>query len=556
MPARTSTQNQLLPQQRQELQRRRRQHQRGGARAPAERRHGRRPRLDLYGEVAGGGGGVGLGGQRKALEVAGLVLLVLRLVVRVERVRRVAGDVHAAARGAVPQRRAVGERAGVVDVGAEPAEVLGSGVQRAPRPGQVRHAARRHQRRVPALPREVHGELGLAVVPQHAPVALEVARRDALGVLVDEPEQVHLRRALARPRRRAGVRRQPPQQARVEALRVGRLGVPVAVRGPPHLAHDHRHVAVPHGPQRRHQRVEVGVEHVGVQHAVVVHWRRAAVEEGVVQREVLVQVQAQERVDVHGEGRAVPSQEPHHVRHQPRDVGAEPPRRRNRVAPRGVVHVGVQRHGRLDPVADPGVVQSVLDVLQRRERDVDEGPVVRLQERLVADGHVLDGDAAVEVVAPDVVLDPVPGLAGVGGQAREHGVGDGDHDLDAGAGERAHGGGVGIEQLHLLDAVVPEHLHHGLGRQRVRRLRAPVHPQRRRRPHRAGAEQHRRREPRRHPHGTAVRASWSRREPLGPPDWVANEWTDFGAGLYCTVATVAGEDASGILGRSSSGSRN
>jgi len=96
----------------------------------------------------------------------------------------------------------------------------------------------------------------------------------------------------------------------------------------------------------------------------------------------------------------------------------------------------------------------------------------------------LDCDAAVEVVAGNVPAHPLLGGVVVR-HGVEHDVGDGDHDLDPGAGERAERFLVGVEQLHLLDAVVPEELRHDLGRQRVRGLRAPVHPQRiRRRPRR------------------------------------------------------------------------
>lgn len=130
----------------------------------------------------------------------------------------------------------------------------------------------------------------------------------------------------------------------------------------------------------------------------------------------------------------------------------------------------------------------------------------------------LDGDAAVEVESLDVALDPVLGVAGVGGEVGEHVVGDGGHDLDPRAGERAHGGEVGVEELHLLDAVVLEHLHHRLGRQRVRRLRAPVHPQRlhrtrrRRPPQRRNHHYHhhqrlRRRGERRHKRQLSMRTS-------------------------------------------------
>jgi hypothetical protein len=134
------------------------------------------------------------------------------------------------------------------------------------------------------------------------PVPLEAARLHALLVLVDEPEQVDIQ-VLARPRRRAAVRRQALQQPVVEPLRVGRLGASVTVGGPADLPDDDGHVAVTYRHERRHQRVKVGLEHVGVRDAVVVH---------------------------------------------------------TLVLGWGVVHIG------LDPVANPGVVERVLDVLQSR----------------------------------------------------------------------------------------------------------------------------------------------------------------------------------------------
>ena len=66
--------------------------QRVGLRPPAACRR-RRVGGDLYGEVAGGGGGVGLRGHGERLEVACLVPLVLHLEVGVEGVGRAADGV-------------------------------------------------------------------------------------------------------------------------------------------------------------------------------------------------------------------------------------------------------------------------------------------------------------------------------------------------------------------------------------------------------------------------------------------------------------------------------
>jgi len=303
------------------------------------------------------------------LEVARRLHLPLRLVVGVERVRRVPARVQRAAAAAVAQRRAVGAGARVPDVVRDPAAGRGviivpaagaDVVQHAPPPGQVLHAPRRdgHRRPPVAAAAQVQRELWPPVEGEDAPVALEVARRHALGVLVDEPEQVHLD-ARAGPERRASPRREALEEPRVEALRERRRRVPVAVRRPAHLADHHRQVAQPDPPQRRHQRVEVGVEHVRVDDSPVddrLRGASAAVEEGEVQREVGVPVQAEERVDVDGERRAAAVEEADHVRHHARHVAAEPPRRRHRVARRRVVHVRVHGDRRLDRRPVPGLV--------------------------------------------------------------------------------------------------------------------------------------------------------------------------------------------------------
>ncbi|BAT14581.1 Os11g0577866, partial [Oryza sativa Japonica Group] len=473
---------------------RRARHRRGGGNGGAHQCRGG----DLHAEVAGALRHVPVvfGDDGEPLEVARRVGLPLRLVVHVERVRRVPTRVERAAAAPVAERRAVGVRARVPDVVGEPAGVVVRHVrvQHAPPPWQVLDALRRHRHRRPPGAAEVERELGPAVEREDAPVALEVARRHALGVLVHQPEQVHLD-ARARPERRAAPRRQPLEQAGVEPLRVRHGGVLVAVRRPPDLADHDREAPEPDPLQRRHQRVEVGVEHVGVVDAVVHHRprRRPAVEEGVVEREVVVAVEAEEGVDVDCERRAAAVEEPDHVGHGAGDVVAEPPRRRHRVARRRVVHVGVHRHRRLDPLPVPGLVERALDVPQRRHGGAVELAVVRLEERLVADGDVPDVDAAVEAVPRDVLLHPLPGAAVVA-DGGEHVVGDGDHRLDAGAGEPRHGRRVGVEDLHLLEPVVLEQPRHHLGRQPVRRHCAPVHPEpihHRRRRHDHHSDHHR-----------------------------------------------------------------
>nr|CAB3491837.1 unnamed protein product [Digitaria exilis] len=66
---------------------------------------------------------------------------------------------------------------------------VGVRVQHAPPPGKVLDARRRCRHCRPADAVEVERKLWAAVEGEETPVALEVARRDALGVLVDEPKQ-------------------------------------------------------------------------------------------------------------------------------------------------------------------------------------------------------------------------------------------------------------------------------------------------------------------------------------------------------------------------------
>uniref|UniRef100_A0A8I7BCS6 Uncharacterized protein n=1 Tax=Hordeum vulgare subsp. vulgare TaxID=112509 RepID=A0A8I7BCS6_HORVV len=439
-----------------------------------QRRRGPSPRRDgggaddLDGEEAGLGGGVLVGDLGEAVEVAGAHVLVLHLEVHVEGVGDVALLVEAVAGAAVSQRRAVAAGARVLDVPRQlPLAVLGGVlVEHAPLLGQVLHAGHGREQPVVALPRQVHGELGLAVVGEDAPVPLEVARRDALHVLVEEPEEVDVHLAL--PEVGALVLGQLLEEPVVEAPRQLGVAVLVAVRGPADLADDDLEVGHAGLLERAHQGVVVCVEHVGVAHAAVVLDAVAAVEEGELEGEVVALVEAEEGVDVDDEGRAVVVHELDHVGHDVVDVGPELALGRL-VAD---VHVGVERDGGLHLVAEPGLVQRLLDVLERRHGGLHEAAVVALEERLVPHRHVPELEPV--PVAGGVLRHPVLGVA-VAGHRLQHVVGDAEHDLDAGVEEGADGPGVRVEQLHLHDPVLLEHLDHRGGVQRVRALRSPVH---------------------------------------------------------------------------------
>lgn len=210
---------------------------------------------------------------------------------------------------------------------------------------------------------------------------LEVPRLDALLVLVDQAEEVRVDRPGSQ--RRAVAARDMVHEALVESLRELLVRVHVPVRRPPDLAHDDRDVPEAVPLQRRHEGVMVGVEHVGVGDRAVDDGGGVAVEEGVVHGEVGVLVEADEGVDVGGEGSAIVAEELDDGQHEVMYVGAEVTV--GGLAGHRFVDVGIEGNGSLDLVAQPSRVESRLDVLQRRIRSLQKAPVVGLQERLVAD---------------------------------------------------------------------------------------------------------------------------------------------------------------------------
>jgi hypothetical protein len=426
--------------------------------------------VNLYVEAAVALGRVGGGDDGEVVERAGVLHLVGRLEVLVERVGDVAAGVEAAAGRAGAEAGAVGVLARVLH-GAADGGVVGVGVlpEHAPLLGQVADALGRHDG---AAVGEAERVLGRAVVVEDAPVALEVSRVDALGVLVQQREDVdvgHLRAA-----RRALAGDDAVEEPLVELLRAGDVGVLVAVGGPADLADDDGDGAEPVLLERGDERVVVGVEDVGVEHVAVLHAglrrRRAGRrEEGVVLGEVGIGVHGQEGVDVDGEDAVVVEQEADEVDHEALDVGAEVAR--GGLAVTGLVDVGVERDGDADLPAQAGLHERGLDVPHRRQCRRVELALVRLEERLVAHRHGPatyymseqgrhasaskcwtyttssqlkkeeeeistkqnrpDVDAVLGDVRGDVLEHPLLGGVDASGDAGEQLVGEADHDLDA-----------------------------------------------------------------------------------------------------------------------------
>jgi len=444
-------------------------------------------------EAAGPLGRVGGCDDGEVVEVAGGLLLVGRLEELVEGVGDVGARVEVAAGGAGAEAGAVGVLAGVPD-GAGDGRVGGAGVlpEHAPLLGEVADALGRHDGPACGEPELV---LGRAVVVEDAPVPLEVARVDALVVLVEQREDVDVGHGGAARGALAGD--DAVEEPLVEPLRVGGVGVLVAVGGPSDLPDDDGDGAEAVLLERGDEGVVVGVEDVGVEHVAVLHAglrrRRAGGREvGVVDGEVGVGVEGEERVDVDGEHAAVVEEEADEADHESGDVGPEVARGRLAVA--GLVDVGVERDGDVDLPGESRLDERRLHVLHGGERGGLELALVRLEERLVAHGHVADVHAVPGDVGGDVLDHPLLGGVDAAGDGGEEVVGEAQHDLDPRVAQRPQRVRVRLEQLHLVEAVVAEEAHGDVPRERVQRAGAPVGRQRL---HGTRTEHHRVR--RRHP---------------------------------------------------------
>ncbi|WVZ57213.1 hypothetical protein U9M48_007623 [Paspalum notatum var. saurae] len=414
---------------------------------------------------------------------------------------------------------------------------VGVGAEHAPLPGEVPDALGRHDGSAAGEPERV---LGRAVVVEDAPVALEVARVDALVVLVEQREDVdvgHLGAA-----RRALPREDAVEEALVEALRVGGVGVLVAVGGPADLADDDGDGAEAVLVERGDERVVVGVEDVGVEHVAVAHASRRrrrprGREEGVVDGEVGVGVEGEERVDVDGEDAAVVEEEADEAEHEARDVGAEVAG--GRAAVEGLVDVGVERDGDVDLAGEPGLDERGLHVLHGGQRGGLELALVGLEEGLVADGDVADVDAVAGDVGGDVLENPLLGGVDAGGDGGEQVVGEAEHDLDARVAQRPQRRRVGLEELHAVEAVVAEEADGDVARQGVQRAGAPVGRQPRL--HGPRAEHHRVR--RRHPQQQRQSSQGRARTAHGCCVWTSvRVWGLFAFLSVCKMAVAGGDE--------------
>lgn len=294
-------------------------------------------------------------------------------------------------------------------------------------------------------------------------MALKVTRLDALLVLVEQAKEVDVRRC--RSLGRAAPLSDPIEEALVEPARVINIGMDVTVSGPPNLADDYRHGSKTVALERPDEGVIVGLEHVGVGDGAVDDGGGGGGEEGIVDGEVWIGVEAEEGVNVDGQRATVVLKETDDGEHEVTDVRAEVAAGGEAAA--ALVDVGVEGDSDSHLPTEAGLDQRCLDVLQRCERRVLEHPVVGLQKRLVADRHMRDIDAVLGDVGGDVICHPLLGDLDTAGERCKKLVGNADHDLDAGAAEGTEGTAVCLKELHLLEVVVPEEAHHDVRRQWV-----------------------------------------------------------------------------------------
>lgn len=191
-------------------------------------------------------------------------------------------------------------------------------------------------------------------------MAFEVPRLDALGILINEAEQVGIHRAWSHGSASAHV----GHDTLIEPLCISYVGIPIAISRPSDLPDDDSDVSESILLQRPDQGVIVGIKHIVVDSPIVIYGARVSVEEGVVHREVGIVVEAYERVDVDSEWSSILAQETNNLHHQISDVCSEVPRRW--LLGCGLIDVGVERNGDLHPVAEAGFDQSRLNILKRR----------------------------------------------------------------------------------------------------------------------------------------------------------------------------------------------
>ncbi|GER35125.1 ribose-phosphate diphosphokinase [Striga asiatica] len=237
------------------------------------------------------------------------------------------------------------------------------------------------------FPSEVDRVLGLPVIPIYPPMALEIPGRYALLIL----------------------------KPLVESLRHLRIRLGVPVRGPPYLPYGDPHLGGPGLLERPHERVQVGVEHVRVGDPIVLDWRGPTVKEGKLDGEIR-------------ERGVVVLEEAHDLGHEVADVGPELAGRGARRA--RVVDVAVLGDGGLDAVAEPALVEGLLDVLEGRECGLERTQLI---------------------------------------------VGDAEHDFNVHPFEEVDGPSIRIEQLDLINLVVSEKLGNNTRVQVLGSLGSPVH---------------------------------------------------------------------------------
>lgn len=133
-------------------------------------------------------------------------------------------------------------------------------------------------------------------------MTFKVPGLDTLGILVGESKHIDLN--VGRPKWRSFVAHKPWQKTVIEAYGIAHICAYVSISRPAHFPNKDGKVAVSNSIQSGNQSVELGIEDISVGNPVINNVV-AIIEECIVNREVVIAIEAQERVYIHGEGGVV-----------------------------------------------------------------------------------------------------------------------------------------------------------------------------------------------------------------------------------------------------------
>ena len=178
----------------------------------------------------------------------------------------------------------------------------------------------------------------------------------------------------------------PVDKALIELLGILQVGVGITISRPSDLPNNDRDGGETIFLKSPDEGVVVGFENVGVTDGTINYWGRIAREEGIVNREMGVCIQAEKGVDVDGEGTIIVTEEFDDGDHESVDVGPEVTTRGQTTV--SLVDVCVERD--CDPhfFSQPSFDQGCLNIFKRWKCCLQERIFVGLKERLITHSYI------------------------------------------------------------------------------------------------------------------------------------------------------------------------